>query len=51
MHLQVVERREDVPHVVALLQQRQVLRALVGKTAPELLEGLELVDELVHHVP
>ena len=49
--LQVVEHGGGVPDVVALAQQGQLLLALVAQAPPVLLEALELVDELVHHVP
>lgn len=39
------------PHLVALAQQVDLLCALVRELGAELAEGLELVQELVHHVP
>ena len=49
--LQVVQHALQVPHPLALLQQLQLVRALLGQLAPVLGKGLELVNELIHHVP
>lgn len=49
--VQVVQHPLQVPHPITLLQQLQLMRALLCKLASVLGKGLELVNELVHHVP
>mmetsp|Transcript_15371 Transcript_15371/g.37216 ORF Transcript_15371/g.37216 Transcript_15371/m.37216 type:complete len:623 (+) Transcript_15371:2611-4479(+) len=49
--LQVVEHPHHVPHRVAVLQQRQLLLGLHRQLPAVLAEALELIDELVHHLP
>mmetsp|Transcript_64313 Transcript_64313/g.171534 ORF Transcript_64313/g.171534 Transcript_64313/m.171534 type:complete len:216 (+) Transcript_64313:1524-2171(+) len=49
--MQVVEDLVHRPHVLGLLEERNLLLRLVLHACTELAEGLELIDELIDHVP
>mmetsp|Transcript_15764 Transcript_15764/g.61588 ORF Transcript_15764/g.61588 Transcript_15764/m.61588 type:complete len:317 (-) Transcript_15764:65-1015(-) len=49
--VEVLENGDDVPSVGVVLELLDLLGLLVLELAARLAEALELVDELVHHVP
>ena len=49
--LEEVEHAQRGPYVVAALERRELLLGLDGELAAVLAHGLELVDELVDHLP